>query len=63
MADRGLREPPAGALAGESVGNGYDEEELDESLVEESVGLLKAHPAFQGMTDDELREIATEKLE
>lgn len=59
----GIREPPEGAIVGESVPVENDRDRLDEGRVAELAGVLKAHPAYHGRSDSELREIAREKLE
>lgn len=58
----GLSEPPEGALAGETVPRENDEEEVDRALLDEAVGILKTRPEYHGRSDDELREIARDKL-
>lgn len=60
---KGHREPPEGVLAGENVPVENDRQAVNESLLDEAVGLLKGHPAYTGRSDDELREIAREKLQ
>lgn len=60
---KGLREPPDGVLAGENVPRENDRDDLQQGAVDEMVGVLKTHPAYHGRTDDELREIAREKLQ
>lgn len=58
----GLAAPPEGVLAGESVPRVNDQEDVEQAAVDELVGVLKGHPAYQGRPDPELAEIAREKL-
>lgn len=58
----GLAEPPEGAIAGSSVPRENDGDDIGQAVLDEVVGMLKTHPAYEGKTDDDLREIAKEKL-
>lgn len=53
---------PEGVVSGEDVPLENQQDDLERQAVEEMVGLLKTHPAYDGRSDDELREIAKEKL-
>lgn len=55
-------ELPEGVVSGEDVPLENQQDDLERQAVEEMVGLLKTHPAYDGRSDDELREIAKEKL-
>jgi hypothetical protein len=57
-----LSRPPEGVIRGEDVPLENQKDGLERRTVEEMVGLLKTHPAYSGKSDDELREIAKEKL-
>lgn len=59
----GLAEPPEGVITGDSVPRENEDADRERAAVDEMVGVLKGHPAHQGKTDDELREIAREKLQ
>lgn len=59
---RALAEPPQGAVAGENVARESEPDEYDRNAVDQAVGVLKTREAYQGKSDDELREIAKEKL-
>lgn len=61
--NRGMGEPPEGAIVGESVPVENDRDEIEESLIEECMGTMKGHPAYHGLSDDELREKAIEYLQ
>lgn len=58
----GLSAPPEGALAGESVPRENDQEDVEDAALDEAVGILKTRPEYHGRSDDELREIARDKL-
>lgn len=57
---QGQREPPEGAIVGENVAIENPANEQYGNLIEELVGLLKAHPAYSGYSGKELREKARE---
>jgi hypothetical protein len=57
-----LSRPPEGVIRGEDVPLENQKGGLERQAVDEMVGVLKAHPAYSGYSDDELREIAKEKL-
>lgn len=59
---KGLSEPPEGALVGESVPRENEEEDRYEQKVQEAVGIMKTMPAYQDLSDDELRERAEERM-
>lgn len=58
----GLAEPPEAAITGDSVPIENEEQSLYRPWVDELVGQLKAHPAYSGRSDAELREIAEEHI-
>lgn len=60
--NQGLAKPPAGVLAGENVPRENEADEQVQAAIEEMVGLMKGHPAYQDKSDDELQEAAKEKL-
>lgn len=58
-----LAEPPEGVLAGENVGRESEPEEYERNAVDRLVAALKTREAYHGRPDDDLREIAIERLE
>lgn len=59
---KALVTPPKGVLVGENVPLENQEEDFEEGAIEEMVAVLKTKEAYRGKSDDELREIAKEKL-
>lgn len=58
-----LVEPPEGAIVGESVPTENEREDFEyREAIEAMVGVLKTRPAYRGRSDDELVEIAQQKL-
>lgn len=58
----GLAEPPEGVISGDTIPRENETTEMEVAAVDEMVGEMKGHPAYYGRSDDELREIAKEKL-
>lgn len=58
-----LAEPPEGVIAGEDVHRGSEPDEYERNAVDRVVAALKERPGYHERSDDELREIATEKLQ
>lgn len=56
-------EPPEGVIAGESVPQESELDEIERQIIDEMVAILKTRPAYQGRSDDDLRDIAHEKLQ
>lgn len=54
--------PPEGVVSGDSIPRENELTDREERVITEAVGILKTHPAYEGQSDDELREIAKEKL-
>ncbi len=62
MESAGLSEPPEGVITGDSVPRENEEGGVEESRIQEMVGIMKTKEAYRRKSDSELREIAKEKL-
>jgi len=60
--DSPMAAPPEAVEVGESVPHENSLDEMEEAAVQSLVAEMKTRPAFNGKSDDELREIAKEKL-
>lgn len=58
-----MAEPPEGALVGENVPVENDEDGFEEAMIQEMIARLKTYETYHGRSDDELREIAIDKLQ
>ena len=54
--------PPEGVISGDSIPRENEEHDIDHSAVVELANELKTRPGYRERSDDELREIAKEKL-
>jgi len=61
ISSKGMAEPPEGVISGESVPVENEAENINESEIQEIVGLLKSRgPPYTEMSESELRDKAGE---
>ncbi|AFD02304.1 putative protein 23 [Haloarcula hispanica icosahedral virus 2] len=60
---QGLSKPPEGVVSGDSIPRENEQSEQQRAAIETLVGLLKARPGYKRLDDDEIREIAKERLQ
>lgn len=57
-----LSEPPEGVVSGDSIPRENEEHSKSLSKLDKMVSAMKSMPEYHNMSDDEVREIAEEKL-